>query len=165
MWKRLIVGFMVVAGLVGCASQPDKATVELKTWAGPALQDAKDGKLPWSEYYKGLYERLSATKFDDTAFLMQVASNMIDAAHAFEGGSIDKNQFEALRRQAEIAVESNTQQLTKAQQAQQSAAWANVMQNLANQQQQRSQYYQQQLNKRQTCNTKWTGYEWQTVCN
>ncbi len=164
MRQLLIVGVILVAGLLGCASAPDKASTDLRSWAEPAIKEARAGNLPWSDYYKGLYERLRATSFDNTPFLMQVTSNMIDAANAYEAGSVDKNQFDTLRRQAEIAVEANTQQLTKAQQAQQSAAWANVMQNLANQQQQRSQYFQQQLNIRKTCNTRWTGFAWQTVC-
>ena len=161
---RLSLVLFTFIFVVGCAGIPDQATKDLQAWAAPAKEEAKAGRMKWSDYYKGLYEKLRLTKFHDTPFMMEVASSLIDISLAHESGAVDKNTFESFQRQSEILVTQNAQNLNQAQQAQQRAAWANTMQNLATQQRATTQFYQDQLNKRQTCNTRWTGYQWQTIC-
>jgi len=162
---RLFVVLFSFVFIVGCAAVPDQATKDLQAWATPAKEEAKAGRMKWSDYYKGLYERLRVTKFNDTPFMMDVTSSLIDIALAYEAGAIDQNTFESLQRQSEVLVVQNAQNLSQVQQAQQRAAWANTLQNLAAQQRANTQFYQNQLNRSQTCNTRWTGYQWQTVCH
>lgn len=154
----------VVLSIAGCAAPLDQATKDLQAWAIPAKEDAKVGRMKWSDYYKGLYEKIRLTKFSDTPFMMEVTSSLIDISLAYEAGAMEQNKFESMQRQGEILVTQNAQNLSQAQQAQQRAAWATTMQNLGAQQRASTQFYQDQLNRRQTCNTRWTGYQWQTIC-
>jgi hypothetical protein len=154
---RLLACCITAVFLYGCANQK---TAEIQNWATTTKLEAKAGNLKWSEYYKGLYERLTTTSFEDTPFLMEVTSTLIDASLAFESGKMDREQFESLQRQAEIAHQKNNSQMTQ----QSRAAWTAAMQRLANSQQQSQQFYREQLRRQTNCETKWTGYAWKTVC-
>ena len=165
MLQKNLLGVFLVFSLAGCATAPvDQAAIDLRAWAPTALQEARDGSRRWSDYYTEFYNRLRDTNFADRAFLMEVTANLIDVARAFEAGAISEQQFDSARRQAEVAVTRNTEQLTREQDAARRAAWAATMNNLAQSQQQRSNYFQQHLNRQQTCTSQWVGTTWQTVC-
>ena len=158
--KLAPVLFAVLVGLVGCAAPLDPASKELQIWAPIAKADAKAGKIQWSTYYKEMFKRLEATNASNKPFLMEVTSTLIDAALAYEDGTLDQNKFESLQRDAAIADEKNTQGLAQ----QRQAAWAAAARNFANSQEKANQQYQQQLDKQKNCTTRWTGRAYETTC-
>lgn len=83
--------FLVACVLAGCANQSVR-------YADVNKPLAQQGKIKWSDYYKGLYDT-AAQSGESGQFLMR-ASNMILAAQSYEDGRINKDQFEALQREA-----------------------------------------------------------------
>ena len=93
----LLVSVFFAAMLAGCAAAPSVRYAELNK---PL---AEQGKLKWSDYYRGLYDAALNSTQRDKALVMERASIMIDAALAYERNEIREDQFQSLRRQAQIA--------------------------------------------------------------
>ena len=161
MKKRILITLMAIGLLAGCGTAQWQQTSDLQSWAVGARTQAKAGEMKWSEYYKGLFKKLSEMNNGNQTFLMELSSNMIDVSLMYEEGTIDKKTFESYERQAEISAQRGAAQQDQAQRA----AWAASMQSLSKTFEQRSQMYQNQLNRQKTCTTKWTGYAWQSTCN
>ena len=159
MKKSLLVIFCALSLLTGCANR--QKITELETWAVESRAQAEAGKIKWSDYYKSLFKKLGDGSYGDQTHAMELSSNMIDIALMYEEGKIDKNTFESFERSAEISARKQTAQQDEARRA----AWAAGMQSMGKSFEQRQQIYQNQLNKQQTCTTKWTGYAWQSTCN
>jgi hypothetical protein len=158
---------IVGAGLsmTGCATVGTDETASIREWAIPAKAEAVAGRSKWSDYYKGLFDRFDAlSTSQDKVFLLEVTSGLIDAAVAFEMGNLEAHRFESLRRNADVALERRAADQSAAADAQARAAWAQTMQSISNSYQQQSQYHQNQLNRRQTCETKRTASGWRTEC-
>lgn len=161
MYKRFIITICTLALLTGCATANREKVAELQTWAAEARAQAKAGETKWSDYYKSLFKKLSDGSYGNQTHAMELSSNMIDVALLYEEGKIDKATFESFERRAEISSQKQSAQQDQAQRA----AWAAGMQSLSKTFEQRSQIYQNQLNRQKTCTTRWTGYAWESTCN
>lgn len=129
--KALIAIVMAAAlSLTGCMSNPqtDQAKINVNT----ALVEYKAGRMKGSDYYTLMYNEISKTNASDKAFIMQMASTMIDASFAYESGKITKREFESRRRQIHTEVTAVAQQQNAALAQAQAAHWRRVASNIAN---------------------------------
>lgn len=94
-----LAAVVLVASLVGCATTLNP----VDQYAGANRPLAEAGTLRWSEYYKGLYGIAATSNVPNKAPFMGRANAMIEAALAYEDQKISKDQFEHLRRQAQVA--------------------------------------------------------------
>ena len=106
--RKLIFTALVAVLLGGCASPQVKAVNE---YAKSNLPLAKSGEIKWSDYYKGVYDRLlSVESRPGRAENLEAANLLIDGALMYENGQITKDQFESFQRAAIADIEKKKQQ-------------------------------------------------------
>lgn len=99
--KTLIVAFLIL--LSGCAMQPQPVHPMVE-WSRVNKPLAEQGKIKWSDYYKGLYQQgLTLQSPIQPAFLEQV-NNLIKRAQEYESGQITKDQFDGYRRDYQVTM-------------------------------------------------------------
>ena len=161
---RTLFIFVIVYLLVGCATQQQ---LEFKTWNATTEARAKAGDVKWSDYYKGVFERVKEfPSHPDKGPVMQITSTMISGAESFEAGGLPKAMFEEMQRIYISSIES----LDGARDAQRRAAIGQALQGISNSAYASQQYYQQQINNQPqyrppvTCDTRALGGGLTTVC-
>jgi hypothetical protein len=87
----LLLAVGIAALFTGCANQSMRYAEQNKPLA-------QQGKIKWSEYYKGLYD--AGARSGESGQFLSRANVMISAALAYEGGKLSKDEFESLQRQA-----------------------------------------------------------------
>ncbi|MCA3175831.1 MAG: hypothetical protein ING36_09880 [Burkholderiales bacterium] len=116
MFRRIVIALTLV--LTGCVHPQ---VTQLNDWAGQAIEQAKAGHMKWSDYYKGLYNRVAELpEMQGKAFYLRGSNLLIDSALAVEAGKISKEQFESFQREM-VAAESEYAEKIRIQNA---AAWA-----------------------------------------
>ena len=61
---------------------------------------AESGRIKWSDYYLGYYDKLRLESNKNTGNELIIFNELIDAAKSFEDGFLTKDQFESKRRDA-----------------------------------------------------------------
>jgi hypothetical protein len=114
---KTIYALIVAALVAGCATSAPMVPPgqqELLSYVQANRAKAEAGQLPWSVYYKGVYQRLSAANAPGD--MLGRANQLILDAERYEAGNMTKAEFEYRQRQA------NSEQRTSVQAAQQAAA-------------------------------------------
>ena len=139
MKKHLVPALVVALALSGCASSQMN---DLNAWAATALPQAKAGDIKWSDYYKTLFDKLSAIpSHPDKGIYMQMSSAMIKVSQDYEAGQLTKDQFDEAQR----AAISQSATIEGQRSAQSRAYWAAALLKAGSDMSQNSQnYYRQQ---------------------
>lgn len=91
---------IVILFLVGCATSPNTAMSPAKVYGQANMPLAESGKIKWSDYYLGMYEKLLTESGTNTGNQLIIFNDLIDTAKAYEAGLITKDKFESKRREA-----------------------------------------------------------------
>lgn len=152
------IAFVLLAALcvAGCASRP---TDELTHFIKDTKPLAIAGIVRWSDYYKGVYDRLEPMATSPgVGQQMQSMALLIDAAQSYEAGRTTQDQFENVQRMARgIEAENRARQVQA-----QSQFWGQALQNYGN-----TVYKQQPQPQSQTitCRTPPPGMVGPTTCD
>lgn len=95
MKKLLIVALL----LSGCATLNTNVSPS-ESYATNNLPLAREGKIKWSDYYLGLYNKLQTESYLNTGNQLVICNELIDTSKEFEAGKLTKDQFESKRRDA-----------------------------------------------------------------
>ena len=71
---------------------------------------AESGGVKWSDYYRGLYERFSASSFNDKGFMMTISAESLEKAQLYESEKITKDEFEVFRLKQNARVAEHGEQ-------------------------------------------------------
>jgi hypothetical protein len=76
---------------------------------------AESGRIKWSDYYLGYYDKLRLESNKNTGNELIIFNELIDAAKEYEAGTINKDKFESKRRDARGRLQQleSDNQLTK----------------------------------------------------
>lgn len=83
----------------GCATLNTNVSPS-ESYATNNLPLAREGKIKWSEYYLGLYNKLQTESYLNTGNQLVICNELIDTSKEFEAGKLTKDQFESKRRDA-----------------------------------------------------------------
>jgi hypothetical protein len=123
MFLKSCIIVILALSVVGCANPKVK---QLRDWSGSAKELARSGQMRWSDYYKGLYDRVvDLPEMQGKAFYLHGANLLLDSALAMEEGKISQQQFDSFQR-AMIAAESDYAERIR---VQNSAVWAQAAAN------------------------------------
>lgn len=97
---------LVMLSLAGCPTTTSRtyhqhpSQIEVQNYISSNLQPARDGHLPWSLYYDGLYKIYQVSpELPNHAAEMLSLNNLIKYSHQYEKSEISKEEFEYLQRE------------------------------------------------------------------
>lgn len=105
--------------LAGCATGPTPQMLEYKAYVSENLPHAQRGDLKWSEYFKTVYSKASASNAPGD--VLGRMNESIRSAELYEAGVITKDEFDYQRRGAH-AEQAAASQRANAQAAMQQSA-------------------------------------------
>jgi hypothetical protein len=112
------IALFVIALITGCAgiSNNQYAIAPSKQYSDANYPKVQSGEMKWSEFYKGLYEKVSTERNLTTGDELLVLNNLIGAAQEYEANKISKDQFDSKRRegQAHLTKVASDYQLKQA---------------------------------------------------
>ena len=103
--------FILVLLISGCANNQTILSPS-NQYGQTNMPLAESGKIKWSDYYLGMYEKLLTESGTNTGNQLIIFNDLIDTAKAYEAGLITKDKFESKRREARgklKQLEINTQ--------------------------------------------------------
>lgn len=121
---KLRLSIVVLALLAGCASPMQK-------YADSNLQLAEQGRLKWSEYYRGLYNAAANSSTQGRGVVMGRANAMIEVAQAYESQKITADQFAYFRREIQAAQAKDDDAATSQRIAAAAAAMRSMSESMA----------------------------------
>jgi hypothetical protein len=111
---KLLASLFLVASLAGCAyAEHQQAVRHVHSYVADKRPMAERGDIKWSDYYKGLYNFLSAANAPGAT--LGQANEMIRVAGNYEAGRISKEDFEYARRDADAKSRTAAQALAQEQ--------------------------------------------------
>src|SRR5450830_375595 len=105
--KLVFICFLVLF-FVGCAQIQQH---EASSYVSTNKPLAESGSMKWSDYYKGLYEKVAQIKVNGTGQQLMLINNMISISLDYEAGKITKEQFDAATRDARAKESMLTEQV------------------------------------------------------
>lgn len=123
--RAIILAIVVV--LAGCETMPqqqgpDPRFVEVMQWRKEAMQQAREGKMKWSDFYIGAFERTSTLPNTPLGAVdLQLLSELIKISRKYEAGEITAEQFSDARRDAAVRFRAASAQLEQQQEAENEA--------------------------------------------
>jgi di/tripeptidase len=115
--KTTLILFLAIMA-IGCASTSNKqyVTSPSKQYSEANYPKVQTGEMKWSDYYKGLYDKVSMERNLTTGDELLALNGLIDTARDYEANKITKDQFESKRRevQANLTKMASDYQLKQA---------------------------------------------------
>ena len=119
--RNLILLITISTLFFGCAEMPnaklDAQRQEISSYVDTNRPLAESGGIKWSNYYRGLYDKFSASSFNDKGFMMTVFAESLEKAQLYESEKITKDEFEVFRLKQNARIAEHSEQLRQAQPA------------------------------------------------
>lgn len=98
-----IIALLAISLLIGCASTTNKQYAKSPSdqYYKSYYPKVQSGEMKWSDYYKGLYEKVSTERNLTTGDELLTLNDLIGSAIDYESNKITKDQFDSKRREAQ----------------------------------------------------------------
>jgi hypothetical protein len=100
---KKLIALLATVVLIGCASTANNQynLSPSKQYSEANYPKVQSGEMKWSDYYKGLYERVSTERNLTTGDELLTLNGLIGYAQDYEASKITKDQFDSKRREAQ----------------------------------------------------------------
>jgi hypothetical protein len=100
---KKFIALLTTVLIIGCASTANNqyAITPSKQYSDANYPKVQSGEMKWSDYYKGLYEKVSTERNLTTGDELLALNGLISSAQDYESNKISKDEFDSKRREAQ----------------------------------------------------------------